>query len=107
MSEIGNVLTRLTAVIESRKGASPNSSYTASLLAKGPERCAKKMGEEAVETALAGAVGRKADLADEAADLLYHLGILLAANEMTYEDVAQVLISREGTSGHEEKASRG
>ncbi|WP_370337537.1 phosphoribosyl-ATP diphosphatase [Parvularcula marina] len=107
MSSIGDVLTRLEATIEARKGESPDSSYTASLLSKGAERCAKKFGEEAVEAALAGATGKKDELAAEAADVLYHLGVLLAANGLRFADVAAVLAAREGVSGHDEKASRG
>ena len=107
MSSIGDVLTRLEATIEARKGESSDSSYTASLLSKGAERCAKKFGEEAVEAALAGAMGKKEELAAEAADVLYHLGVLLAANGLSFADVAVVLAAREGVSGHDEKASRG
>ena len=107
MSEIGAVLDRLMATVEARKGADAKSSYTASLLAKGAERCSKKFGEEAVEAALAGALGQKDELAAEAADVLYHLAVLLAANDLTFEDAANVLAAREGVSGHDEKASRG
>ncbi|WOI53546.1 phosphoribosyl-ATP diphosphatase [Parvularcula sp. LCG005] len=106
MSEIGSVLDRLMATVLSRKGADPSTSYTASLLSKGPARCAKKFGEEAVEAALAGALGDKDELAAESADVLYHLAVLLAANDVTLDDVAAKLAEREGTSGHEEKASR-
>lgn len=106
MTEIADVLARLEATIKSRKGVAPDSSYTASLLAKGPERCAKKFGEEAVEAALAGALQQKDELAKEAADVLYHLAVLLAANDMTFADAAKVLAAREGVSGHVEKASR-
>lgn len=106
MSEIGPALDRLMQTITSRKGADPETSYTASLLAKGAERCAKKFGEEAVEAALAGALGKKEELTSEAADVLYHLAVLLAANNLSWDDVSKTLISREGTSGHDEKASR-
>lgn len=106
MTTIGDVLTRLSATIEARKGASPDSSYTASLLAKGPERCARKFGEEAVEAVLAGALGQREELTAEAADVLYHLAVLLAANGLTFADVAAVLAAREGVSGHDEKAGR-
>lgn len=107
MSDLSATLTRLEATIAARKGADPDSSYTASLLAKGAERCAKKFGEEAVEAALAGALGQKDELAAEAADVLYHLAVLLAANELSFADVAAILDAREGVSGHDEKASRG
>ena len=106
MAALGDVLARLMATIEARKGADPSTSYTAGLLAKGPARCAKKFGEEAVEAALAGALQDKDELKAEAADVLYHLAVLLAANDLTFDDVAEVLAKREGTSGHEEKASR-
>lgn len=106
MSNIGDVLDRLFATIESRKGSSPDESYTASLLSKGPERCAKKFGEEAVEAVLAGALQDKEQLAAEAADVLYHLAVLLASNDLSFEEVANALAAREGVSGHAEKASR-
>ena len=70
-SGIGEALDALMATVEARRGADPACSYTASLLAAGPERCAKKLGEEAVEAALAGALGRPQELEAEAADLLY------------------------------------
>ena len=103
---LGDVLERLFAVIESRKGADPASSYTAKLLAAGPARCAKKFGEEAVEAALAGALEDRAELAAESADVLYHLLVLLAAAGVSPGDVAEALAKREGVSGHAEKASR-
>ena len=103
---LGDVLSNLFETIERRKGASPDASYTASLLAAGAERCAKKFGEEAVEAALAGALGDKTRLTEEAADVLYHLLVLLAASGVSPEDVAVALAAREGQSGHAEKASR-
>ena len=106
MTDLSQTLTRLMATIEARKGADPSTSYTASLLAKGPARCAKKFGEEAVEAALAGALQDKDELVAESADVLYHLLVLLAANEVTLDQVADALAAREGTSGHDEKASR-
>jgi phosphoribosyl-ATP pyrophosphohydrolase len=106
MSRIGAALDALMATIEGRKGADPAESYTASLLAAGPTRCAKKLGEEAVEAALAGALGQKEELTAEAADLLYHLAVLLAANGLGFAEVAAALEARTGRSGHEEKASR-
>ena len=103
---LGAVLTRLYSVIESRKGAAPETSYTASLLSAGPARCAKKFGEEAVETVIAATQGARSDIKAEAADALYHLLVLLAATDVTPSDVAAVLSEREGISGHDEKASR-
>lgn len=104
---LGETLARLYKTIEARKGASPDASYTASLLAAGAARCAKKFGEEAVEAAIAGAVGDKAALTEETADVLYHLLVLMAAVDVAPADVAAVLAKREGVSGHEEKAGRG
>ena len=104
--DLGAVIERLFAVIESRKGADAASSYTASLLQAGPQRCAQKFGEEAVEAALAGAMGQGEALAAEAADVVYHLLVLLAALDLTPGEVAQKLAAREGVSGHAEKAAR-
>ncbi|MBB4659974.1 phosphoribosyl-ATP diphosphatase [Parvularcula dongshanensis] len=106
MSGIGETLDALMATVEARKGTDPKESYTASLLSAGRERCAKKLGEEAVEAALAGALGQKDELAAEAADVLYHLAVLLAANEIGWDEVAAKLAGRTGQSGHEEKATR-
>ena len=103
---LGTVLQRLYEVIESRKDADPKSSYTASLLAKGPARCAKKFGEEAVEAVIAGTTSDKAELTAEGADTLYHLLVLMASVGVTPNEVAQTLADREGISGHDEKAGR-
>ena len=107
MSEIdATILDRLFATIESRKGADPSSSWTAKLLAGGPETIAKKLGEESTETIIA-ALSQDGDaLANESADLLYHLLVLWAAKGITPEEVWRALQAREGTSGIEEKASR-
>ncbi len=99
-------LDRLFTVIAARKGADPASSYTAKLLAAGVETCAKKFGEEAVETVIAAVARDKAELAKESADVLYHLAVLWAASGLTPEDVYAVLASREAQSGLAEKASR-
>lgn len=107
MSEIdATILDRLFATIESRKGADPSTSWTAKLLAGGPEKVAKKLGEESAETIIAALAQDKAALASESADLLYHLLVLWAAKGITPEDVWRALQAREGTSGIEEKASR-
>ena len=106
MSEFSAVIQRLAATIEARKGADPSSSYTAKLLADGPQRVAKKLGEEAVETALAAVSGDKAAIAAESADLIYHWLVLLAATGVELDAVAEALEAREGRSGIEEKASR-
>jgi phosphoribosyl-ATP pyrophosphohydrolase len=106
MDRLSEVLQRLAATIEARRGADPSSSYTAKLLAGGPERAAKKFGEEAVETVIA-AVARDPDaVAAESADLLYHWLVLLAASGVSPDAVAEKLAAREGRSGIEEKASR-
>ncbi|WP_419571524.1 bifunctional phosphoribosyl-AMP cyclohydrolase/phosphoribosyl-ATP diphosphatase HisIE [Rheinheimera sp.] len=84
----------LEQVIHSRYGADPSTSYTASLFAKGVKRIAQKVGEEGVETALAATVGDKEELKNEAADLLYHLLVLLRSQDMALDDVVQVLKQR-------------
>lgn len=101
-----DVLNRLAATIEARKGADPTSSWTAKLLSKGAEKCAQKVGEEAVETAIAAAAGKRDEVASESADLLYHLLVLWAAMDVSPDEVYAKLAEREGTSGIEEKASR-
>jgi phosphoribosyl-ATP pyrophosphohydrolase len=97
----------LAATILSRKGADPESSWTAKLLAKGPEKCAEKFGEEAVEAIIEAVKGDRARLTAEAADVLYHLLVMLAARDITLADVEAELARREGTSGIAEKAARG
>ncbi len=88
------VLAELERVIASRKGADSESSYTADLFEKGIKRIAQKVGEEGVETALAAATGDKDELKNEAADLLYHLIVLLQASDMSLDDAIKVLKSR-------------
>jgi phosphoribosyl-ATP pyrophosphohydrolase len=105
---LGEALDRLIATVAERAAAAdPKQSYTASLLAAGPQRCAKKLGEEAIEAVLAGVSGDKRALAEEAADLLYHLVVLLRAGGLDAAAVAEALERRRGTSGHAEKQSRG
>ncbi|WP_420397737.1 phosphoribosyl-ATP diphosphatase [Nioella sp.] len=99
-------LTRLAATIDARKGADPDSSWTAKLLAKGPEKCAEKFGEEAVEAIIEAVKGDRERLTSEAADVLYHLLVMLAARDVALEDVLAELERREGVSGLAEKASR-
>lgn len=106
MSRLAEVLTRLSSVIEARKGADAASSYTAGLLAD-PARAAKKLGEEAVETVIAAVQGEAPALAAESADLLYHWLVVLAAAGVPLDAVAAQLEAREGRSGLDEKASRG
>ncbi|MBA4804364.1 MAG: bifunctional phosphoribosyl-AMP cyclohydrolase/phosphoribosyl-ATP diphosphatase HisIE [Brevundimonas sp.] len=87
-------LARLEATIAARAAADPAQSWTARLLAEGPKRVAQKVGEEGVETALAGAAGPDEELASEAADLVYHLLVLLHARGMALSDVLDVLAQR-------------
>lgn len=87
-------LARLEATIASREGADPASSWTAKLLAAGPKRAAQKVGEEGVETALAGAAGDEKELCEESADLLYHLLVLLRSRGVKLDQVLEVLASR-------------
>ena len=103
---MSEVLLRLEALIAERRGASPDSSYVASLFAKGREKIAQKVGEEATETVIAALSGDPANLTAEAADLLFHLMILLADGGLSIDDVLRELQRREGVSGLEEKASR-
>ncbi len=100
------VLDRLSKTIEARKSADPADSYTAKLLSRGVEKCAQKMGEEAVETVIAAVGGNKDDIIAESADLLYHLCVLWAATGVAPSDVYQALAEREGLSGLEEKKNR-
>lgn len=105
MSRFADVLERLAATIAARKDAEASTSYTAQLLAD-PVRAAKKLGEEAVETVIAALGADKDALAAESADLLYHWLVVLAAANVSLDDVAAKLEAREGTSGLDEKASR-
>lgn len=107
MSRFADVVERLAATIEDRKGASPESSYTAKLLSEGVERAAKKLGEEAVEVVISAVQKDKDGLAAESADLIYHFLVTLAAAGVSLDDVASWLESREGRSGLDEKAWRG
>jgi phosphoribosyl-ATP pyrophosphohydrolase len=100
-------LARLEALLEERKSADPDTSYVARLYAKGAKKIAQKVGEEAVETAMAVAAADRAELVTESADLLFHLMVLLKAEGLSLADVATELARREGLSGLEEKASRG
>ena len=101
-----SILTRLAATIKTRKGADPDTSWTAKLLAKGSEKCAEKFGEEAVEAIIAAVKDDRENLTYEAADVLYHLLVMLAARDVDLADVLAELERREGMSGIEEKAGR-
>lgn len=102
-----SLLEDLAATIEARKTADPDSSWTATLLAKGPEKCAEKFGEEAIEAIIEATRGDRAALASEAADVLYHLLVMLAARDVSLHEVLAVLEARQGISGIAEKAARG
>lgn len=99
-------LATLAATIAARKGADPETSWTAKLLAKGPEKCAEKFGEEAIEAIIEAVRGDRARLTSEAADVLYHLLVMLAARDVSFDDVLAELERREGQSGIAEKAAR-
>ncbi len=101
-----NALTRLAATIDARRGADPKESWTAQLLAKGPEKCAEKFGEEAVEAIIEAVKGDRARLTSEAADVLYHLLVMLAARDVSLDAVLAELEQRESRSGIAEKAAR-
>ncbi len=103
---LGVVLDRLCKTIEARKGAATDSSYTAQLLGRGAEHCARKFGEEAVEAIIAATGDKPEELTAEAADVLYHLLVTLAAAGVSPDAVAAALSAREGTSGLDEKAAR-
>jgi phosphoribosyl-ATP pyrophosphohydrolase len=101
-----NTLERLATLIRSRRSDTSGKSYTSQLLTAGTERCAKKFGEEAVEAVIAAMGTDTAALKAEAADVLYHLLVLLESRDVSLEEVLKVLDGRMGTSGLEEKASR-
>ncbi len=97
---------RLAATIAARKGTDPETSWTAKLLSRGPEKCAEKFGEEAIEAIIEAVKGDRDRLTSEAADVLYHLLVMLAARDLTLADVLAELERREGVSGIAEKAGR-
>jgi len=99
-------LEALFATILDRRSADPETSWTAQLLSRGPEKCAEKFGEEAVETIIEAVKGDADGLRSEAADTLYHLMVLLAACDVTWDEVVAELAERQGQSGVAEKASR-
>ncbi len=96
----------LAATIAARAAANPESSWTAKLLAKGPEKCAEKFGEEAVEAIIEAVKGDRAALTGEAADVLFHLLVMLQSRGVTLSDVMAELARRQGQSGLAEKAAR-
>jgi len=102
-----DTLTRLERTIAQRANASAEESYVAKLHQRGLPVMARKVGEEGVEAAIAALSGDKSELVGEAADLLFHLMVLLGAKDITLDDVLAELDRREGISGLVEKASRG
>lgn len=104
---LGAALERLWRVIETRRGADPDTSYTAKLLARGNAKVAQKFGEEAVEAVIEGVRGDRIALIGESADVLYHLFVLWAALGVSPDEIAGELTRREGTSGIAEKKGRG
>ncbi|MDE1467711.1 phosphoribosyl-ATP diphosphatase [Aurantiacibacter sp. D1-12] len=101
-----DTLTRLESTIAERRVASPDASYVAKLNAKGLPKIAEKVGEEATETVIAALTGSDAELTGEAADLLFHLLVLLGAKDIPLSAVLAELDRREGVSGLDEKAAR-
>jgi phosphoribosyl-ATP pyrophosphohydrolase len=100
------VFEHLTAVIASRKGADPASSYVAALFAKGEDAILKKIGEEATEFVMAAKDGARDKMTNEGADLLFHLMVALAKYDLSLNDIERELARREGVSGITEKAAR-
>ena len=96
----------LAATIAARKDADPDSSWTARLLAQGPEKCAEKFGEEAIEAIIEAIKGDRTRLTSEAADVLYHLLVMCAARDVSLQDIEAELARRDGQSGLAEKAGR-
>ncbi|OAN72750.1 phosphoribosyl-ATP diphosphatase [Rhodobacteraceae bacterium EhC02] len=99
-------LDELATMIAARAEADPDTSWTAKLLSKGPEKCAEKFGEEAVEAIIEAVKGNRAALTSEAADVLFHLLVMLQSRNVALSDVMAELARRQGTSGLAEKAAR-
>ena len=103
---MSGTIERLTAIIAERRTADPAQSYVAKLTARGRAKMAQKLGEEAVETVIAAMAGNPAETTSEAADLIFHLAVLLADMDLTLADVLAELDRRDGLSGLAEKAAR-
>lgn len=101
-----NTLENLAKTIAARKNADPATSWTAKLLSKGPEKCAEKFGEESIEAIIEAVKGDRAKLTSEAADVLFHLLVMLESRDVALGDVFAELERREGTSGIVEKSAR-
>ena len=106
MARMGDTLAKLEATIRNRRAADPATSYVAKLFAKGLPKIAQKLGEEAVETVIAAMSSDREAVVGEAADLLFHLTVLLAELDIPIADVLAELERREGVSGIAEKAAR-
>ncbi|WP_238368024.1 phosphoribosyl-ATP diphosphatase [Mesobacterium pallidum] len=99
-------LEELETIVAARAAASPDDSWTAKLLGKGPEKCAEKFGEEAIEAVIEAVKGDPERLASEAADVLFHLLVMLKSRDVALSDVMDELARRQGQSGLAEKAAR-
>ncbi len=106
MSVDEGVLARIAATVAARRGADPDSSYVASLFARGDDAILKKIGEEATETVMAAKDGKRERIIAEIADLWFHCIVLLASRGLAPADVLAELARREGVSGHAEKRVR-
>ncbi len=96
----------LAATIDARAASGGDASYTRKLLDKGTDHCAKKLGEEAVETVIAAIENNRSHLIAESADLIYHLLVLLKSRDVKFSEVEDALAARTQISGLEEKAAR-
>ncbi|MEP3474719.1 MAG: phosphoribosyl-ATP diphosphatase [Hyphomicrobiales bacterium] len=103
---VGSTLDQLSDIIKERRSSTAEKSYTKSLIEAGTGKCAKKMGEEAVEAVIAAVSENDDAFKEETADLLYHLLVLLEQKNISMKDIEDILASRMGLSGHEEKAQR-
>ena len=103
---MNKILERLDSTIKRRMTDSPNNSHTAKLFKKGPEKCAEKFGEEAIELIVASVKKKKKEIIGEAADALYHMCVLLRSKNISIQEVLSELALREGVSGIEEKRKR-
>lgn len=101
-----NTLEALAQTIAARAEADPDSSWTAKLLAKGPEKCAEKFGEEAIEAIIEAVKDNRDGLISESADVLFHLLVMLQSRGVSLDEVLAELARRQGTSGIAEKAAR-
>jgi len=103
---MNQILEKLDSTIKRRITEAPNNSHTAKLFKKGPEKCAEKFGEEAIELIVASVKNKKKEIIGEAADVLYHMCVLLRSKNISIQEVLAELVSREGVSGIEEKRKR-